>query len=276
MFRPKLNFPTIAGEHQTRRRAAMADDKWRRHRRRDGEAAGFPYQAGNREGMQKIKMRRSADCVVGGFRYGERPQSAGKGLIGSLLLGLYDNEGLLHHVGFTSGIKAPEKKGLTEKLEKIKADRVLPGMRLVRRAVGRRSGRPNGSRYVRSLSLKSRTTIFPGAGSATVRRSFAGGRTKSRRNARWISSRHRAEASGCGRRPRRKSGEILLAFFLWDALSFLSRLREPDRYRLLSAFDFTAFPTPATFRSAPFIAPHLAFDVAARARGIFALPFLCH
>jgi hypothetical protein len=72
------------------------------------------------------------------------------------------------------------------------------------------------------------------------------------------------------------SGEILLAFFLWDALSFLSRLREPDRYGLLSAFDFTAFSTPATFRSAPFVATHLAFHVAAGAGGIFALPFLCH
>ena len=50
----------------------------------------LPYQAGNREGMQKIKMHRTADCVVGGFRYGERPQSAGKRLVGSLLLGLYE------------------------------------------------------------------------------------------------------------------------------------------------------------------------------------------
>ena len=50
----------------------------------------LPYQAGNREGMQKITMHRTADCVIGGFRYGERPQSAGKRLVGSLLLGLYD------------------------------------------------------------------------------------------------------------------------------------------------------------------------------------------
>ena len=70
----------------------------------------LPYQAGNREGMQKIKCARTADCVVGGFRYGERPQSAGKRLVGSLLLGLYDDEGLLHHVGFTSGIKTAEKR----------------------------------------------------------------------------------------------------------------------------------------------------------------------
>jgi hypothetical protein len=68
----------------------------------------------------------------------------------------------------------------------------------------------------------------------------------------------------------------LLAFFLWDALSFLSRLREPDRYGLLSAFDFTAFSTSAAFRSASFVAPHLTFYVAAGAGGMFALPFLCH
>ena len=87
----------------------------------------FPYQAGNREGMQKIKMHRTADCVVGGFRYGERPQSAEKKLLGSLLLGLYDDEGVLQHVGFTSGVKASEKRDLTDKLEKIKAERSFTG-----------------------------------------------------------------------------------------------------------------------------------------------------
>jgi hypothetical protein len=45
------------------------------------------------------------------------------------------------------------------------------------------------------------------------------------------------------------SGKILLALFLWNALSFFSRLRESDRYGLLSAFDFTAFSTSAAFRS---------------------------
>ena len=68
----------------------------------------------------------------------------------------------------------------------------------------------------------------------------------------------------------------MLAFFLRDALSFLSRLREPDRYGLLSALYFAAFPTSAALRSASFITPHLAFYVAARTGGIFALPFLCH
>src|SRR6202042_3577174 len=48
------------------------------------------YQSGNREGMRKIKTQRTADCVVGGFRYLEKAKK-----VGSLLLGLYDKEGLL-------------------------------------------------------------------------------------------------------------------------------------------------------------------------------------
>jgi ATP-dependent DNA ligase len=74
----------------------------------------LPYQAGDRSGMQKIKNYRSADCVVGGFRYNE-----GKPVVGSLLLGLYDDAGLLHHVGFTSTIKREDKPALTKKLEKL-------------------------------------------------------------------------------------------------------------------------------------------------------------
>jgi len=76
----------------------------------------MPYQSGNRNGMQKIKNFRSADCVVGGFRYNE-----GLPVVGSLLLGLYDEKGLLNHVGFTSSLKADEKKALTKKLEKLVA-----------------------------------------------------------------------------------------------------------------------------------------------------------
>ncbi|MCP3372373.1 ATP-dependent DNA ligase [Bradyrhizobium cajani] len=78
----------------------------------------LPYQAGTRDGMQKIKKFRSADCVVGGFRYATN-RLAGRKVVGSLLLGLYDDEGLLHHVGFTSAIKAEEKPGLTDRLEAL-------------------------------------------------------------------------------------------------------------------------------------------------------------
>ncbi|HET9718071.1 MAG TPA: ATP-dependent DNA ligase [Pseudolabrys sp.] len=74
----------------------------------------LPYESGNRLGMQKIKNFRSADCVVGGFRYNE-----GKKTVGSLLLGLYDESGLLNHVGFTSSIPSDAKAALTAKLEKL-------------------------------------------------------------------------------------------------------------------------------------------------------------
>jgi ATP-dependent DNA ligase len=73
----------------------------------------LPYQTGTRKGMQKIKNLRTADCVVGGFRYGQKTK-----VVGSLLLGLYDDAGLLQHVGFTSGIATAEKARLTAMLEK--------------------------------------------------------------------------------------------------------------------------------------------------------------
>jgi ATP-dependent DNA ligase len=74
------------------------------------------YRPGDRSGMRKIKNYRSADCVVGGFRYLEA-----KKLVGSLLLGLYDDDGLLHHVGFSSTIRNTERVALTAKLEKLVA-----------------------------------------------------------------------------------------------------------------------------------------------------------
>ncbi len=74
----------------------------------------LPYRSGERDGMVKVKRLRTADCVVGGFRYASR----GK-VVGSLLLGLYDDAGLLHHVGFCSSLAEKERRGLTEKLEKL-------------------------------------------------------------------------------------------------------------------------------------------------------------
>jgi ATP-dependent DNA ligase len=73
-----------------------------------------PYLTGTRDGMQKIKNMRTVECVVGGFRYA----SKGK-LIGSLLLGLYDDGGLLHHVGFTSNVPSAEKPAVTAMVEKL-------------------------------------------------------------------------------------------------------------------------------------------------------------
>jgi ATP-dependent DNA ligase len=72
-----------------------------------------PYLSGERA-MLKVKTLRSADCVVGGFRY-----ASAKKVVGSLLLGLFDEDGLLNHVGFTSGLAAAERKDLTHKLEAL-------------------------------------------------------------------------------------------------------------------------------------------------------------
>jgi ATP-dependent DNA ligase len=72
------------------------------------------YQSANRSGMVKIKNIRTADCVVGGFRYA----TGSKTLVGSLLLGLYEN-GLLNHVGFCSSFKTEERKKLTAMLEPL-------------------------------------------------------------------------------------------------------------------------------------------------------------
>jgi len=76
--------------------------------------AGMPYRSGDRTGMQKFKPRRTADCVVGGYR-----EAAAGGSVGSLLLGLYDEAGTLHHVGFTSSLAAPDRKRLLPELEKL-------------------------------------------------------------------------------------------------------------------------------------------------------------
>jgi ATP-dependent DNA ligase len=72
-----------------------------------------PYAPGERA-MVKVKQRRSADCVVGGFRY-----ATGSRLVGSLLLGLYDDAGQLDHVGFTSAIADADRPDLTARLEAL-------------------------------------------------------------------------------------------------------------------------------------------------------------
>ncbi len=71
------------------------------------------YRSGERA-MIKVKQQRTADCVVGGFRYAEK-----KKVVGSLLLGLYDDQGDLNHVGFTSAIPAKERPQLTKDLEAL-------------------------------------------------------------------------------------------------------------------------------------------------------------
>jgi ATP-dependent DNA ligase len=75
------------------------------------------YHSGDREAMVKVKHLKTADCVVGGFRYLETSRSAHSGAqprqVGSLLLGLYEDD-LLHHVGFAASFTAPARKQLAE------------------------------------------------------------------------------------------------------------------------------------------------------------------
>lgn len=77
-------------------------------KRRDGA-----YEAGERA-MLKVKQMRTADCVVGGFRYAAKSRE-----VGSLLLGLYNEAGKLDHVGFTSSIPAEARPALTKRLEAL-------------------------------------------------------------------------------------------------------------------------------------------------------------
>jgi len=92
-------------------------DKWLKGAGTGGATDGVvakllndPYKPGERA-MVKVKPLRTADCVVGGFRY-----QKGKRQVGSLLLGLYNGDGLLDHVGFTSTIANDERAVLTQRL----------------------------------------------------------------------------------------------------------------------------------------------------------------
>ena len=76
-----------------------------------------PYHSGDREAMVKVKHLKTADCVVGGYRYGE-----GTRLIGSLLLGLYDAGGNLVFIGHTSAFNKKERTDLKAIVEPLRGD----------------------------------------------------------------------------------------------------------------------------------------------------------
>ncbi len=77
------------------------------------------YQPGKRSGMFKVKRSRTADCVVAGFRWHKN----GKGThLGSLLLGLYDAQGVLQHVGVAASFKESERRRLVEELAPLRTD----------------------------------------------------------------------------------------------------------------------------------------------------------
>jgi ATP-dependent DNA ligase len=103
------------------------------------------YRPGERA-MVKVKQHRTADCVVGGFRY-----ETGGDQVGSLLLGLYNGDGQLDHVGFTSAISNAERSELTARLEAASGSMArLPAAR----AGGARAGPPTGWHCDRSSSSK--------------------------------------------------------------------------------------------------------------------------
>lgn len=79
------------------------------------KGAGLPYQPGKRA-MVKVKHARTADCVVGGFRWYKGTSDA----VGSLLLGLYDEAGMLHHVGVASAFSMGQRQELARELAPLR------------------------------------------------------------------------------------------------------------------------------------------------------------
>jgi ATP-dependent DNA ligase len=82
--------------------------------------ANEPYHSGDREAMIKVKHLKTADCVVGGFRY-----SGPK--IGSLLLGLYDENGLLNFVGHAASFSESKRKDVAKAIEPLKGGEGFTG-----------------------------------------------------------------------------------------------------------------------------------------------------
>jgi ATP-dependent DNA ligase len=71
-----------------------------------------PYASGSRDAAVKVKRARTADCVVGGFRYAKNATTQ----VGSLLLGLYDDDGALDYIGFCSAFSSEERRALLDRL----------------------------------------------------------------------------------------------------------------------------------------------------------------
>ena len=80
------------------------------------------YRSGERDGMLKVKRLHTADCVIGGYRTSDDGTR-----IASLLLGLYDANGTLHYVGFTSSLGAEDRAHLERELRKRKGDSAFTG-----------------------------------------------------------------------------------------------------------------------------------------------------
>ena len=86
--------------------------------------ADAAYASGTRDAAVKVKRVRTADCVVGGFRFAKGSTSS----VGSLLLGLYDEAGLLDYIGFCSAFSAEEKRALRARLRPHEGEPGFTGM----------------------------------------------------------------------------------------------------------------------------------------------------
>ena len=152
--------------------------------------------------------------------------------VGSLLLGLYDDEGKLDHVGFTSTITNEERPALTKVLEALIAPPGFTGKARAGRAAGAPSARPNGSRSSQSSWSRCATIRSPATASATAPSSCASVLTRRRANAPSSRSRRRCSpktSSFCSSeaRSRVKLGPIeLRCFAAWEG----RRQQEPGAF----------------------------------------------
>ena len=164
--------------------------------------ADLPYASGTRDAAVKVKRTRTADCVVGGFRYAKGSNSQ----VGSLLLGLYDDDGLLDYIGFCSAFSAAERSALLTRLRSAHRRAGLHRRRAgqLRPAVG--AAIPNATAATSSSNTRwcsrSRSIRLPAAASGTVRGRCAGVPTKHRANVRTINCRRRRARSRCWNNPR--------------------------------------------------------------------------
>lgn len=119
--------------------------------------------AGERD-MLKVKRLRTADCVSAGFVMRQIQSSSAR------LLGLYDDQGKLDHVGFTSAITDADRHALTRKLEPLTSHQASLAMPLAARADGATRGLPSGSLCATNWWSRSAMTTSPEIAPATAPR----------------------------------------------------------------------------------------------------------
>ena len=171
------------------------------------------YTSGERTGMVKVKRIRTADCVVGGFRWAQKG-----GEVGSLLLGLYNDAGQLDHVGFSSSFSREDRqklKAIVTPLITKSGEGGFTGKRPEVLADGRLlTATRNGSRSSTGSWENFSSTIFQVDVFVTGRSFCAGVQRKSRSNAEWTRLR--------SRRPRKRRADNWLRLCRWLQVACLA------------------------------------------------------